>query len=121
MLTFPSCISRTARGARGVLARWTAALFGVAMIASASAQTVQFTSSVYQLDENAGSIRIALSRLGNRNTAFSVVFTASNGAGVNGAQSGQHFVARTCTLDFATNEVLKTFDITILDNGETNA
>src|SRR5436190_23257794 len=87
------------------------ALMAFAMAGDVAAQTVQFTSSLYEVQENAGAIRVTVSRLGARDTAFSVTFTASNGGGPNAAINGQHFVARTGVLNFATNEMQKTFDI----------
>ena len=113
-----SNLRRMATGRSGPLAL---ALLACAMAGDVAAQTVQFTSSIYETPENAGAVRVTVSRLGAKNTSFSVTFTASNGGGQNGAVNGQHFVARTGILNFAPNETQKSFDIVILDNGETNA
>ena len=76
--------------------------------------TVQFTSAVYSVNENAGAIRVAVSRLGDRTVPFSVSFAATDGTG----QSGSDFVARTGVLNFNPGEMQKTFDVFILDKGD---
>src|ERR1051325_3230541 len=78
--------------------------------------TVQFTSSVYSVNENAGAIRIAVSGLGDRTVPFSVNYTATDGT----ARSGQDFIARSGVLDFGAGEMQKTFDVFILNNEKTN-
>jgi hypothetical protein len=99
----------------------TVAALGCVFAGDAAAQTVQFTSSLYEVQEDAGAIRVTVSRLGRRDTAFSVTFAATDGGGINGAVNGQHYVSRTGLLTFGTNEMQKSFDIVILDNRDTNA
>lgn len=93
-----------------------AALFLTTTLATFG-QTMRFTSATYSVDENAGSVRVVVTRLGNVNSAASVVFSTSDGS----AQNGVDYVGRTGTLNFKTNEVQKTFDVVILDNDVTNA
>src|SRR5688572_12113898 len=106
MLKLPSCtFGNLSRLFGGGLRRACAAMLAAGAALSATAQTppppptVQFTSALYSVNENAGSIRVAISRLGNKGVPFSVTVTASDPAGNTGseAQSGQDYIARTAT------------------------
>jgi uncharacterized delta-60 repeat protein len=128
MLKLPSCtFGKLSRLFGGGWRRACAAMLVAGAALSAIAQTpppptVQFTSGLYAVNENAGSIRVAISRLGDPGVPFSVTITASEPTGNTGteARSGQDFIGRTAVLRFAPNEVQKTFDVFILDNGVTN-
>lgn len=127
MLKLPFCTFGNWSRLFGGLRRACAAMLAAGTALSAIAQTtppptVQFTSALYAVNENAGSIRIAISRLGTSGVPFSVTVTASDPLGNTGteAQSGQDYIARTAVLNFSANDAQKTFDVFILDNGNTN-
>src|SRR4051812_24114251 len=101
----PGMLSRLfSAGLRAVTAVAALAAFALTVSAQAPKPTVQLTSSLYAVDENAGSVRVAVSRLGDPTVPFSVTLIASDtGDLTTGAVSGQDYIARTVTLDFKPN------------------
>ena len=88
---FTSSVSRLARAASvgRVLAATAAAFFA----ASASAQSIQLTSTAYTVNENGGSLRVAVRRVGVIDSTATVRIAATAGTAID----GQDFVARTAT------------------------
>src|SRR5687768_17659150 len=114
MLKFPSWLFRSASRAGG-LGRLAAALFGALLVADVSAQ-IQLTSSAYSVNEDDGSIRIAIRRFGAPTNTATVRVSAIGAPPPAGAVDGQDFISRTSTLTFGTNVSEVFFDVVILDN-----
>ena len=76
-----------------------------------AAGTVQFSSSTYNVNENAGAATITVTRAGGT-AAFNVNYATSNGT----AAAGSDFTATSGTLIFASGETSKTFSVPIIDD-----
>jgi hypothetical protein len=76
------------------------------------AGSLQFSAAAYQVDENAGSILISVTRSGGSFGAVTVDYTSSDGS----ATAGSDYTFSSGTLSFADGEVSKTFSVDILDD-----
>src|SRR6185369_7749929 len=79
---------------------------------------LQFSATAYLVNENAGSVTIALRRSGNLKGACSVDYATSDGT----ATAATDYQPISGTLNFASGEIEKSITITILDDtlGEGN-
>ena len=73
--------------------------------------TLQFSAATYNVNENAGSITITVTRTGNTDPA-SVGYTTSNGS----ASSGADYTTTSGTLNFIAGQTSATFNVPILDD-----
>ena len=75
--------------------------------------TLRFAGNSVTVNEDAGSVRLTVQRIGGDDGAASVTYSTSNGS----AQAGQDFTGTTGTLNWADNDdTSKFFDIPILDD-----
>ena len=78
--------------------------------------SLQFKSSTYSVAENAGSIRIYVSRINGSYGAASVNYTTANGT----AMAGSDYTAKSGTLNWSDgNASDKYFDVSITDDNTT--
>jgi hypothetical protein len=75
--------------------------------------TIQFNVSTYSVTENGGDATIEVIRSANTNDPVSVTYNVTDGTGI----AGIDYLASNGTLDFAGGEIVKTFNITIIDDG----
>jgi Calx-beta domain len=88
-----------------------------------SVNLVQFSASAYILNEGAGHVEIAMTRLGDTTSSASVDFATSDGAGLqncnsfNGKASSRcDYISALGTVNFAVGETSKTISIRIVDD-----
>jgi YD repeat-containing protein len=75
--------------------------------------TVQFASTSYSVNENAGSVSISVSRVGGSSGAASVPYQTSNGTAI----SGTNYTGTSGTLSWAAGDATtKSVTVTILDD-----
>jgi len=93
----------------------------VPQVAEAAPKKVmlKFSATSYSVAENTGTFNVTVLRTGNTRVAASVQYSdngtgTATGGGVNYALTGG-------TLNFAAGETMKTFPVTIVDNGTANA
>ena len=78
-----------------------------------SAGSLQFSSSTYSVDENAGSVTITVTRTGGSNGAVGVSYATSNGT----ATAGSDYTSASGDFDWADEDTSsRTFSIPILDD-----
>ena len=79
---------------------------------------VQFDQSRYDVDENAGSVTVSVTRTGGFTGAVSVNYQTSDGGSNPAATAGTDYTATQGTLTWADGDVLpKTFTVPIIDAG----
>ncbi|MHB8524153.1 MAG: Calx-beta domain-containing protein [Limisphaerales bacterium] len=74
--------------------------------------TIEFATSTYSADENAGNAVIAVQRTGDTNAPVTVDYATSDGT----ATAGADYVPVSGTLSFAAGETLKSFSVPIVDD-----
>jgi CSLREA domain-containing protein len=74
--------------------------------------TLQFSSTTYSVNENAGTATISVTRANDTSVAATVNYATSNGT----ATAGADYTATSGTLSFASGDVSKTFSITIIND-----
>lgn len=84
---------------------------------NSSPTLVQFSAAGYSVNEGAGNVTIAVTRVGNTTGAATVDFAASDGS----ATQNQDYVVTSGTLNFAAGESSKTFLVLIVDEGYVEA
>jgi hypothetical protein len=72
----------------------------------------QFSSSVYTVSQDAGTMSITVTRANGKTGAASVSYATSDGTAANGV----NYTATSGTLNFANNETSKTFSVPILNS-----
>ncbi len=87
-----------------------------ASASSAPGGTMSFSALGYSVEEKAGSITITVRRSGASSSAVNVEYSTANGTGT----SGTNYSATQGTLNFAANEVTKTFSVQVTDNPNIN-
>lgn len=80
---------------------------------SPSAESVQFNASNYVVNENAGSVTIAVTRSGDSSNAVTVNYATSNGT----ADNSSDYVSTSGSLQFAAGETVKYFSVAVVDDG----
>ena len=80
---------------------------------SASSQSAQFSASDYVVNENAGSVMVAVTRTGNTANAATINYATSNGT----ADSATDYTSTSGSLQFAAGETVKYFTVPIIDDG----
>lgn len=83
--------------------------------------TIGFSAANYDIAENAGSLTITVVRSAGTAGQVEVAYTTANGTALSG--SGANYLTSSGTLTFAEGETLRTFNVSILDEGQpaTNA
>ncbi len=81
----------------------------------AQAGTLQFSTPVYTVAANAGSVTATVSRSNGTDGAVTVNYATSDGSG----RDGVDYVATSGTLNFAAGETSKTFTVSILNSNAT--
>jgi uncharacterized repeat protein (TIGR01451 family) len=79
---------------------------------SLSAVSMQFSSTAYVVNENAGSVTVSVTRSGNTTLATTINFATSNGS----ATQPNDYTSTTGSLQFAPGETVKTFTIPIIND-----
>jgi len=74
--------------------------------------SLQFSASSYSAQENAGSLRVTVSRSGGSMGQVSVEYQTTDGS----ASSGSDYQSTSGTLTFADGEVSASFDVTLMDD-----
>ena len=82
-------------------------------LAQAQTGTVAFSQSAYSVDVNQSNVAIDVGFTGSTDGVATVDFATSDGTGT----AGVDYVATNGTLTFATNVLIATFTVSILDNG----
>jgi uncharacterized delta-60 repeat protein/uncharacterized repeat protein (TIGR01451 family) len=80
--------------------------------------SLQFSAPSYQVNENGGYITIPVTRTGGSAETLTVGYATADGPA---AFASTNYVGITNTLTFGPGEVAKTFNVTILDDGVTDA
>jgi len=80
---------------------------------------LKFSATSYSVAENAGTFNVTVLRTGNTRVAASVQYS-DNGTGT-ATGGGVNYSFTGGTLNFAAGETMKTFPVTIVDNGTANA
>lgn len=80
---------------------------------SATSESAQFSASNYVVNENAGSVTVAVTRTGNTANAATINYATSNGT----ADSASDYVSTSGSLQFAAGETVKYFSVPIIDDG----
>jgi hypothetical protein len=73
---------------------------------------IQFNVSAYSVAENAGIVRLNVTRTGNASWASTVQYSTRDGS----ALAGLNYTAASGTVTFAAGEASKTINITVIDN-----
>ena len=81
-------------------------------VTSLSSQSAQFSAAGYVVNENAGSVTIGVTRLGNVVTPMTINYATSNGT----AETGSDYLATSGSLQFAPGETIKFFSVPIVDD-----
>ncbi len=95
--------------------KWLALAAGLtALRPSAIAQTsvVAFSASTYSVSESAGSLDVAVLRVGDTTTAVTVGFATSDGTAI----AGSDYIATNGVLSFAAGQLTNTFRVTVLND-----
>src|ERR1700752_781387 len=79
---------------------------------SASAQSIQFAATSYIVNENAGSVAVNVTRIGNTTDAATINYTTSNGTAT---QPGD-YTSNSGSLQFAAGETVKSFVVPIIND-----
>jgi aldose sugar dehydrogenase len=79
---------------------------------SVSAVSMQFSAAGYVVNENAGSVTVAVTRTGNTANASTINYATTNGS----ATQPSDYTSTSGSLQFAPGETLKTFIIPIIDD-----
>ena len=80
---------------------------------SATSESAQFSASNYVVNENAGSVMVAVTRTGNTANAATINDATSNGT----ADSVSDYTSTSGSLQFAAGETVKYFSVPIIDDG----
>lgn len=80
--------------------------------APASANSLQFGATSYAVSEGEGAASISVSRLGNTSTPVTIDFTTTDGT----ASNRTDYITSSGTLNFAVNEIVKTFNVPIVND-----
>ena len=84
---------------------------------AANAQTLEFASEVYNVNEDAGTVTLTVIKSGTANGAVTVKYSTGDfPAGPSSAKAGQDYSATTGTLNFGPSETMKQFSVPILDD-----
>src|SRR5207247_1989675 len=88
------------------------ALMLVSSSVQAQTAVIEFALPVFSVYENGTNAIIVVTRSGNLSDAVTVDYATTNGS----AQDVQDYIGVSGTLRFASNEVVKTFNIPLVDN-----
>ena len=80
---------------------------------SASTSSIQFNASRYVISENAGSVRVDVTRIGNTSNAATINYATSNGS----ATQPSDYTNASGLLQFAAGETVKSFEVPIINDG----
>ncbi len=81
-------------------------------VSSLSATSVQFASTSYTVNENAGSVAINVTRIGNTSNPSTINYSTSNGT----ATQPDDYTNTSGALQFAAGETVKSFVVPIIDD-----
>lgn len=81
-------------------------------VTSLSSKSAQFSAAGYVVNENAGSVTIGVTRLGNVTTPATIDYATSNGT----AETGSDYLATSGSLQFAPGETIKYFSVPIVND-----
>ena len=90
-----------------------AGIFLAAVHAGFGQSTLQFSTNLYYVAENAGSVILTVQRTGDTNAAVSVDYASTNGTAI----AGSDYTATSGTLTFAAGETNQTIAVPILNDG----
>jgi hypothetical protein len=79
---------------------------------SLSAVSMQFSSTAYVVNENAGSVTVSVTRSGNTTLPTTINYATSNGS----AQQPSDYTSTSGSLQFAPGESVKTFTVPIIND-----
>ena len=79
---------------------------------SLSAVSMQFSSTAYVVNENAGSVTVSVTRSGNTTLATTINYATSNGS----AQQPSDYTSTSGSLQFAPGDSVKTFIVSIIND-----
>jgi hypothetical protein len=79
---------------------------------SLSAVSMQFSSTAYVVNENAGSVTVSVTRSGNTTLATTINYATSNGS----AQQPSDYTSTSGSLQFAPGDSVKTFIVPIIND-----
>ncbi|HEY2962563.1 MAG TPA: PQQ-dependent sugar dehydrogenase [Pyrinomonadaceae bacterium] len=82
-------------------------------VSSLSSESLQFSASNYVVNESAGSVTVAVTRIGNASNPVAINYATSNGT----ADNVSDYVSTSGTLQFAAGETVKYFSVPIVDDG----
>ena len=88
-------------------------LFLTALGTGLGQTTLQFSTNIYYVTENAGSVILTVQRTGDTNAAVSVDYASANGTAI----AGSDYTATSGTLTFAAGETNQTLAVPILNDG----
>lgn len=88
----------------------------VALGFSAEAQTLEFDSEVYNVDEGAGTVTLTVIKTGSTTGPISVHYATENRVEPSFATAGSDYTATSGDLTFAPNETSKQFTVPILED-----
>ena len=80
---------------------------------SPTVSSLQFNATGYVVNESAGSVTIAVTRVGNTSNAVTINYATSNGS----ATQPSDYTSTSGSLQFAGGETVKTFVVPIIDDG----
>jgi hypothetical protein len=81
-------------------------------LSSASTGSIQFNATSYVVNENAGSVTVAVTRVGNTSNAVTINYATSNGS----ANAPDDYTGTSGSLPFAAGETVKHFAVPIIDD-----
>ena len=79
---------------------------------SSSTSSIQFNATRYVISENAGSVRVDVTRIGNTSNAVTINYATSNGS----ATQPSDYTNASGSLQFAAGETVKSFVVPVIDD-----
>ena len=80
---------------------------------SPSTSSIQFNATRYVISENAGSVRVEVTRIGNMSNAVTINYATGNGS----ATQPSDYTNASGSLQFAAGETMKSFIVPVIDDG----
>ncbi len=80
---------------------------------SSSTSSIQFNATKYVISENAGSVRIDVTRIGNTSNAVAINYATGNAS----ATQPSDYTSASGSLQFAAGETVKSFVVPVIDDG----